>query len=501
MDNSNDTININLTEPLVSTSQSQSSPQEQQFHVAQKQVDVEIINTDEDDDSTVPTALGLLFYKSLFFLSGLSASTWGRFGVIFYNRVANLNPFQIGILQGVMPLVSLVTTPCWGIMADCIYSRKRVYLFCNIVNTFCLLTLALIKKPTFLSILICVSGMSFFTASGVLDAFVLDYLGERYRSKYGTVRLWASISWGLGAFIMGFVTDMYGFQWNFVLYVSMMFTNIGIVWYGLPARSKSEQERYDVQHSNSIDSDSATDVSFSRRSILQGVLKEVICRPVVIVWLFQVIVIGAAMSLVDSFLFVYLQNDLSASTKLCGTTVGVTVIFEIPIFYYSKWLLSHVGHDMLFIISMIAYSTRVFGYTLLTKDTVYWILPLEILHGVTYACMWIASVDFACRVSPAEWSTTVQAILSASFGCFGYFIGSIVGGWVLQNYSAVVMYRGMGSIIVVILMLHLVIWVLFRKGYNRFLEKYEQDCVVTPRDNQESLLTTNKNSKIDIVNV
>jgi hypothetical protein len=89
-------------------------------------------------------------------------------------------------------------------------------------------------------------------------------------------------------------------------------------------------------------------------------------------WLTEVAVIGAGMSLVDSFLFVFLQDDFQSTTKFCGYTVGVTVVFEIPIFHYSNYLLKEWGHDVLFVIAMVAYVIRAFDYKLLTTSTVQW---------------------------------------------------------------------------------------------------------------------------------
>ena len=52
-------------------------------------------------------------------------------------------------------------------------------------------------------------------------------------------------------------------------------------------------------------------------------------------FLAEVMVLGAGIGVVERLLFVYLQNDLKASTTLCGLTVGVTVLFELPIFSYT----------------------------------------------------------------------------------------------------------------------------------------------------------------------
>ena len=40
---------------------------------------------------------------------------------------------------------------------------------------------------------------------------------------------------------------------------------------------------------------------------------------------------------------------------------------------------------------MLTYIIRAYGYTLLTHDTRFYILGLEILHGFTFAGMWISA--------------------------------------------------------------------------------------------------------------
>jgi Na+/melibiose symporter-like transporter len=276
---------------------------------------------------------------------------------------------------------------------------------------------------------------------------------------------------------MGYITDKYGFFLNFCLYGAMMVTMLLAVGFGLPDRSKKEQARYD--HANQSETLQRPDPKL---------LAKAICRLPVILWLMEVIVIGSGMAMVESFLFVYLQNDFKASTRLCGWTVGVTVLFELPIFHFSQQLLQRLGHDALFIISMTAYVTRVFGYTLLTESSVHWVLPLEVLHGITFASMWIASIDFSATVAPAEWSTTVQSILSSSFGCFGSVLGSLVGGWVMQTYSASVMYRGIGCVMFGMLALHVIVWAGCGLGHDVFLKKLTQERRIEAEEHHEDRL-------------
>lgn len=423
----------------------------------------------EDAHDDHPSASGLLFFRCVYFLGGLSGATWGRFAVIYYDEIKHLSSEQIGVLQGLLRLMGFMTLPLWGYVADIIQSRKKVFLFCNTMSMISLLMLS--RAPSFLSILMCVLGMASFKSSGVLDAHALDFLGERHRGMYGTIRMMTAISWGLGAVIMGWITDTYGFELNFWLYGGMMTSVLLLTAFGLPAKSKKEQERYDTINRSQNDN-TEEEVVASNAPRLSN-LMAAIFRPQVLLWLLEVAVIGAGISLVETFLFVHLEDDLHSSTRLCGYSVGVTVLFELPIFHYSKHLLSTWGHDKLFMIAMVAYIIRAFGYTMLTVSTVHWVLALEIFHGITFACMWIASVDFAARVAPEEWSTTFQSVLSMTMSCIGGGIGPLVGGVIMEHFGANVMFRAMGLVIICVATIHLIVWKGFGGGHDVFLNSVE----------------------------
>ena len=93
-------------------------------------------------------------------------------------------------------------------------------------------------------------------------------------------------------------------------------------------------------------------------------LCRVLTQPTFMFLLFEVAVIGAGIGVVERLLFVFLQRDLQASTFLCGLTVLVTVVFELPIFTYGDWLLTTLGKDVMFIVAMFAYVVRALGCVL-----------------------------------------------------------------------------------------------------------------------------------------
>ncbi|CAB9528455.1 Major facilitator superfamily domain containing [Seminavis robusta] len=437
-------------------------------------------NAPEDDQLPQvppPSFRGLLFYRILYFLSGLSSSSWGRFGIIYYNRIKHLSAGQIGVLQGVAPVLRLVFQPVWGYIADYMQSRKTVFVICKTCCTVFLLSLPLWKG--FWPILCCVAAISCFNSGGVLDAHTLDFLGEAHRGMYGSIRLWTAVSWGLGAVVMGWITDHLGFHWNFVLFGTMMLLMLAAIIFGLPTRSKSEQQLYDRLNNNNQQEQTEEEgnriVHSSSNHPPISELRRAILRLPVCLWLAEVAIIGAGMMIVDSFLFVFLQNELEASTELCGYTVGVTVLLELPIFHFSDYLLSKLGHDVLFLLSMLAYSTRVIGYTFLTPSTSQWVLVLEFSHGITFACMWISSIDYAAVVAPKEWSTTVQTLLSTALSCVGGGLGPVFAGLVMDRFGPYVMFWSIGVVVAALFVLHAFVYAILGHGHDRFLEQVKAE--------------------------
>ncbi|CAB9524894.1 Major facilitator superfamily domain-containing protein 6 [Seminavis robusta] len=454
--------NQQLCEPLLSGQDNSSSAQ-----------------AEEQPAPPLPSFQGLLFYRLLYFLDGLSASAWGRFGIIYYNRIKHLSAGQIGVLQGVAPVLRLVSQPVWGYIADYVQSRKTIFVICNTCCTMLILSLSHWKG--FWPILCCVAAMSCFNSDGVLDAHTLDFLGEAYRGMYGSIRLWTAISWGLGAVVMGWITDQWGFHWNFVLFGTMMLLMLAAIIFGLPTRSKSEQQLYNQLNTSSNNQQEQTEEeanitahSSSNHPQLSELRKAILRLPVCL-WLAEVAIIGAGMTIVDSFLFVYLQNELDTSTELCGYTVGVTVLLELPIFHFSEYLLSKLGHDVLFLLSMFAYSTRVIGYTFLTPSTAHWVLVLEFSHGITFACMWISSIDYAAVVAPKEWSTTVQTLLSTALSCVGGGLGPVFAGLVMDRFGPYVMFRSIGVVVAALFVVHAFVYFTLKQGHDRFLQQFKAE--------------------------
>ena len=77
---------------------------------------------------------------------------------------------------------------------------------------------------------------------------------------------------------------------------------------------------------------------------------------------------------VEKFIFVYVIDDLGGTQSLCGYSVAVTVVFELPIFHYGERLMRALGHEAMILLSLLSYAVRTFGYSRLQPHTV-WCAP------------------------------------------------------------------------------------------------------------------------------
>lgn len=420
-----------------------------------------------------------LLVKSLYFLDALGSAAWGRFSAIYYNN-HGLNTQQIGVIEGLRTFTPTISSVFWGYISDRFRCRKLVWIWTKSGSTFILLLLAVPYVTKSFSRILSVSvGAQLFVSSGaILDSYTLELLGTENKLLYGRYRLYASLSWGLGSIVMGWVTDHYGFDWNFIMFGGLSILMIVLVSYCIPGtiNADNQQQSSTSDRSRNIEeTDTEVEIADTEGAgndadlSPNGEISELlflIVKPRVLFFLVEVIVMGAAMATVERLLFLYLVNDLYASTLLCGLSVGVNVLFELPIFWYAPSILKYIGSDGMFLLSMTCFVIRVYGYTLLTPSTRWWILALESMHGITFATFWIVTTDVSKVLIDESkegfWSTTVPSLVQMLYNAVGATIGSVLGGIAMHRFGSREMYRFTAGSVFCMLLVHLLGSILVR---------------------------------------
>jgi hypothetical protein len=171
---------------------------------------------------------------------------------------------------------------------------------------------------------------------------------------------------------------------------------------------------------------------------LSHLLKTYMSSTVNLAFFFYAITLGYGMAIVENLVFLFFQ-ELDASYFLCGVSVVVTVVFEIPLFSRSKWLLENCGVSKLLVLAGLCYSFRVVGYTLCPGG--WFVLFFEPMHGVTIAAWNTASVEMVASMTPPEFAATGQAFLNLIRSGVGATLGTSVGGAIIRLYGESACYR------------------------------------------------------------
>ena len=193
------------------------------------------------------------------------------------------------------------------------------------------------------------------------------------------------------------------------------------------------------------------------------VLSLMLFSPLAVMFVVLHTVLSGVTSIVENLVFLFFKDSLGASNVTMGFSVVVTVIFEIPMFAYSSWLLEIFGQNNLLIVASIAYCIRVVGYTAAPNGV--WVLLVEPLHGITYASSKMSTVDFVSDVAPDHLQATAQGILS-SLSAIGKLIGTSIGGYIEESYGSDILYRGSAVLMLIFLIAFLFTLILSRSTRN-----------------------------------
>ncbi|XP_041458774.1 major facilitator superfamily domain-containing protein 6-like [Lytechinus variegatus] len=277
------------------------------------------------------------------------------------------------------------------------------------------------------------------------DSLTMELIKGK-KADYGKNRVWGAISWGLFAFLSGAAIDLYTdlvktktdrLEPAFIMYLFGMLACLAIFLHmKLPNHKKPEAMKKN--------------------------LKTVLCDGEVILFLIVVVVTGISFILSFTYVVIFMK-ELGSPYLLLGLAVTLTAIAEIPFMYFSGAIIKRVGYAGVMYMTLIAYAIRYFGYSFVYNP--WFILPVQLLHGITYGLSWPMFTAFANKTAPKGMASTLQSIVACCFMGFGAGVGNAVGGIIYENYGARLLFRCTGSLclLTLVIFFFITVFVLRRK--------------------------------------
>jgi MFS transporter, PPP family, 3-phenylpropionic acid transporter len=360
--------------------------------------------------------------KLAYFFNYAARAALMPFLVLYYERVG-LTGWQIGILAGLPPLLALIVAPLVAGVADATGRHKQLLL--GAVGGSILVALLFPLATSFLALipLVIFWAMTLEPIMPLTDKAVLDLLGER-REEYGKQRLWGAVGWGAMAPVAGLLIDWFGLQWSFIVFAVLM-VGVFVSVVRLPMKSWEETPHWG-------------------RS-----LKLFLANPHWTAFLILVFAAGIGTSTIHIYFFLYLER-LGASGTLMGMSLTVATLSELVVMYGTAGWIRRWGTRRLLLLALGIYALRLLLFAIITDP---WIaLWSQLLHGPSFALLWVAGVAHADRLAPPGLRTTAQGIFTGTLFGVGAVVGASAGGILIDRVGVAGLYGWIGGLLLVALL-------------------------------------------------
>lgn len=317
-----------------------------------------------------------------------------------YYQEQGMNGAQIGVLSGMIPLVTWVSSPFWGGIADA-RQRHRAVLLLATAGVWASVV-ALYFSRSFAGLLTTVILYAFFIGPIVplVDNAVMTLLGDD-KGGYGRVRMWGSFGWGLAALLLGPVLDRAGLGWAFYGFLFFMIINF-IASALLPMN-----------------------ITAGVRQAYSTGLAVLARNGRFLLLLLTSLVFGITLGVLFSYQFLYLE-ELGASRMLMAWTLTISTLSEVPFWFISSALFRRIGTSKMIVLALAATAARNLGLGLMTAPWL--VLPVSLLHGPSFAMLWSAGVADADAAAPEGLGATAQGLFSGMMMGLGAALGGFAGG-------------------------------------------------------------------------
>ena len=399
--------------------------------------------------------------KSLYFFMFAGFGVLSPYLPVFF-EVLMMSKTQIGILSMLTPFSSFLFAPFWSFLCDKLDVHNEMMILSIIFST---IAFQLIEySNSFIIIFVLVSLGSFFRAplTPLLDSMVISSLADK--SQYGSMRLWGAVSFGIFSLLGGVLTSSYtlnrsSFFWLFLLSGITFCISGFIILHFIHTIHMKEDEKLSISTSmesmesvveltinsdenliNSPQSDSQLQQSqqLLSQNLSSAVWKKFTSDYSVAIFAIIVLLSGIGSGVIEAFLFLRIRQ-LGGNGIIMGIGRFITCAAEVPMFQIAGYLKDRLGTWKLLAITQLAFIIRFIYYINLTKP--WYVLPCELLNGITFAITWSVSCSYANDIAPPGTQAFCQSILEGLHFGLGSALGALIGGIIYDYYGAIILFQ------------------------------------------------------------
>jgi len=370
---------------------------------------------ESDSKSISPSGLkntsALFNSQALYLFYYMAAGSYIPFIYLYFERLG-LTGVQIGTLAALPVLITASTSLFWSGTADALHWHQRILRISLFLSPVAVFLLSRVTTMVWLILIIIV--FAFFSSPIVplLDSFALKTAVKNDRS-YGDLRLWGSVGWAISTVLIGWLIERLGILWLFYGY--MAFMSFALITSFFQPRQQS----------------------VPKSSIWSGI-KDLLSSKTYILFLVSVFLLVVSSSGVLTFLSIFMDS-IGTKEGLIGLGWALSAVSEVPVMMLSGRVIRKIGSKGLLMIAFIMFAVR---WMLLSFiHTPFWAITIQLLHGPSFASFLVGSVTFIQERTPVGLHTTALAIFNPVTYGFGSIVGSLLGGYLLDQVGMAVLFQ------------------------------------------------------------
>jgi PPP family 3-phenylpropionic acid transporter len=178
----------------------------------------------------------ILLSKAMFLAVYAAASVLLPFLALYYEQ-RGFSGVQIGLLAGIAPVMTMVGASVWGGLADATQRHKLVFILAILGSIVSVVLVPFTGSIFSLGLVIALHSFSFMSLLPLIDNTALEVLGNR-SDRYGQIRLWGTIGWGIGAPLIGPLVAQFDLNMTFYMHAALMLGGL-LIAVRLPVAQKS----------------------------------------------------------------------------------------------------------------------------------------------------------------------------------------------------------------------------------------------------------------------
>jgi len=331
--------------------------------------------------------------------------------------MSNLTYAEIGIIYMVGLIFPVLLQTLWGALADRI-GRRIIIIVATVAAA--IISGLYPYASNFIQFLLL--GLLWYAslaaATTVTPALAMDIAGPMTVGKrFGRYRISGSIGWITSTATSGLFSQSLGI--NTIFYLAVILYLLSAIFIQISVKDQPKRK-------NEADKN--------------GNLHSLIRNKNFVIFLLTIFMANISATTFLSFLSLYV-SQLGGSDTVIGWAFSIAAITEVPCMIYLGGLSDKIGRKPLLVAALFSHPLRLFLYTMASRPDL--ILPIQLLHGLTFGVLYVASVAFVSDITSESRGTAIGLYTTATSA--GSAAGSAFAGFIADSHGLINMYRFMAA--------------------------------------------------------